>query len=391
MSGSGSGLGELSGMGNDTELDEPYWEEDESTYEPDKTAKMIMIGLYVIIFFFSLVGNSLIIHLVRTRKSIRKNQFYWLIVNTAVADLVDVIAASADSTLLFGFADQPNLGVFGTVLCKGLLYLLVVSICAAIWTLTVIAVDRYLVIVCLRRRALSSRSVLRSIITVWLCAALVSGVYLYKYKTEKSEDGTIQYCYEQWHENEEMNNTFFKAEVILKVVLTYAVPLVAMAILYFLIARFLWKRKPPVSVNQQAYNNQIRKRQTVIKMLITVVSVFAVCWFPVHVSHIMPEFYRDEYFHIPVVLRWLFFWLAHANAAIHPWLFIAFSEHLREGTKEIYRNMWKRNKLRLRSRSGSTPSLATTEDPLSRSPTPKSNGYTAEQIAWKRSVFDAIL
>ena len=376
MSGSGSGTEESSGMGNDTELDEPYWEEDD---EPDKTAQMIMIGLYVIIFLFSLVGNSLIIHLVRTRKSIRKNQFYWLIVNTAVADLVDVFAASAVSILLFGFGDQP--GVFGKVLCKGLPYVLVVSICAAIWTLTVIAVDRYLVIVCLRRRALSSRSVLRSIIIVWLCAALVSSVYLYKYKTEMDEDGTVQYCYEQWHENEEMNNTFFKAEVILKVVLTYAVPLVAMAILYFLIARFLWRRKPPVSVNQQAYNNQIRKRQTVIKMLITVVTVFAVCWFPVHVSHIMPEFYRDEYSDIPEVLRWLFFWLAHANAAIHPWLFIAFSEHLREGTKEIYRNMWKRNKLRLRSRSGSTPSLATTEDPLSRSPTPKSNGYTAEQNA----------
>ena len=372
MSGSGSGTEESSGMGNDTELDEPYWEEDD---EPDKTAQMIMIGLYVIIFLFSLVGNSLIIHLVRTRKSIRKNQFYWLIVNTAVADLVDVFAASAVSILLFGFGDQP--GVFGTVLCKGLPYVLVVSICAAIWTLTVIAVDRYLVIVCLRRRALSSRSVLRSIIIVWLCAALVSSVYLYKYKTEMDEGGTVQYCYEQWHENEEMNNTFFKAEVILKVVLTYAVPLVAMAILYFLIARFLWRRKPPVSVNQQAYNNQIRKRQTVIKMLITVVTVFAVCWFPVHVSHIMPEFYQDEYSDIPEVLKWLFFWLAHANAAIHPWLFIAFGEHLRRGTNEIYWHLL--NKLRLCT--GPTPNPGTNDNPLPRCVNPKGHGCTAEQDA----------
>ena len=376
MSGSGSGMEEWSGMGNYSETDEPE-EEDDFTDQSDKTAKMIMIGLYVIIFFFSLVGNSLIIHLVRTRKSIRKNQFYWLIVNTAVADLVDVIAASVVSILFYTFPDQQGQGVFGTALCKGMPYLLIVSICAAIWTLTVIAVDRYLVIVCLRRRALSSRSVLRSIITVWLCAALVSGAQLYKYKTVKL-DG-IQYCYEEWHEDEEMNKTFYKVEVILKVVITYAVPLVVIAILYFLIARFLWKRKPPVSVNQQAYNNQIRKRQTVIKMLITVVTVFAVCWFPVHVSHIMPEFYQDEYSDIPEVLRWLFYWLAHANAAIHPWLFIAFSEHLREGTKEICRNMWKPNELRLRI--GSTPSLATNEDPLSRSPTPKSNGYTAQQNA----------
>ena len=373
MSGSGSGTEESSGMGNVTEVDEPYWEEDD---EPDKTAKMIMIGLYVIIFLFSLVGNSLIIHLVRTRKSIRKNQFYWLIVNTAVADLVGVIASSAVSILLFGFGDQP--GVFGTVLCKSLPYLLNVSICAAIWTLTVIAVDRYLVIVCLRRRALSSRSVLRSIITVWLCAALVSSALLHKYKTEMDEDGTVQYCYEEWHENEEMNNTFFKAEVILKVVLTYAVPLVVIAILYFLIARFLWTRKPPVSdVNQQAYIKQVRKRKTVIKMLITVVTVFAVCWFPVHVSMIMPEFYQDEYSDIPVVLRLLFFWLAHANAAIHPWLFIAFGEHFRRGTKEIYRHLL--SKLRLCT--GSTPNPGTNGNPLPRCVTPKGHGRTAEPDA----------
>ena len=370
MSGSGSGMEERSGMGNYTEPEG----EDEFTYESYKTAKMIIIGLYVIIFLFSLVGNSLIIHLVRTRKSIRKNQFYWLIVNTAVADLVDVFAASAVSILLFGFGDQP--GVFGTVLCKGLPYVLVVSICAAIWTLTVIAVDRYLVIVCLRRRALSSRSVLRSIIIVWLCAALVSSVYLYKYKTEMEEG--VQYCYEQWHENKEMDNTFFKAEVILKVVLTYAVPLVVIAILYFLIARFLWTRKPPVSdVNQQAYIKQVRKRKTVIKMLITVVTVFAVCWFPVHVSMIMPEFYQDEYSDIPVVLRLLFFWLAHANAAIHPWLFIAFGEHFRRGTKEIYRHLL--SKLRLCT--GSTPNPGTNGNPLPRCVTPKGHGRTAEPDA----------
>ena len=363
---------EGSGMGN---YNEP-WEEDEITYESYKTAKMIMIVLYVIIFLFSLVGNSLIIHLVRTRKSIRKNHFYWLIVNTAVADLVGVIASSALSIFFYGFGDQP--GVFGTVLCKSLPYVLVVSICAAIWTLTVIAVDRYLVIVCLRRRAQSSRSVLRSIITVWLCAALVSSVFLYKYKTKMDEDGTVQYCYEQWHENEEMDNTFFKAEVILNFVLTYAVPLVVIAILYFLIARFLLTRKPPVSdVNQQAYTKQVKKRKTVIKMLITVVTVFAVCWVPVHFGMIMREFYQDEYSDIPEGLKWLFFWLAHANAAIHPWLFIAFGEHLRRGTNEIYWHLL--NKLRLCT--GPTPNPGTNDNPLPRCVTPKGHGCTAEQDA----------
>ena len=351
-------------------------EEDEQQYDEqdvDTSIKIAMICIYVIILMLSLVGNSLIIHLVRTRKNIRKNQFYWLIVNTALADLIDVLTACAFSMPYFMFGDRWGLGGFGTAMCKTIPFLLVVSICAAIWTLTVIAIDRYLVIVCLRRRALSSRSVLRSIIIVWLCAVVVGCGQLYKYKTI-DEDG-IQYCVDEWDENSrETSMLLYKTEMVVRVIITYAVPLVVMAILYFLIARFLWKRKPPVSVNQQAYINQVRKRKTVIKMLITVVTVFALCWLPVHVGHVMSEFYSDAYLNIPSVVRWLFFWFAHANAAIHPWLFIAFSEHLRGGTKEILRKIYNTEHLRLRS--GSTPSIITNEDPMSRPITPKRNSRT---------------
>lgn len=54
------------------------------------------------------------------------------------------------------------------------------------------------------------------------------------------------------------------------------------------------------------------------------VAVFAICWLPAHVAHIMIIFYGDIYENIPIVVLGLFFWFAHANAAIHPWLFIAF-------------------------------------------------------------------
>ena len=49
--------------------------EDEQQYveqDVDTSIKIAMICLYVIILMLSLVGNSLIIHLVRTRKNIRK-------------------------------------------------------------------------------------------------------------------------------------------------------------------------------------------------------------------------------------------------------------------------------------------------------------------------------
>ena len=353
-------------------------EEDEQQYDEqdvDSSIKIAMICIYVIILMLSLVGSSLIIHLVRTRKNIRKKQFYWLIFNTAVADLIDVLTACAFSMPYFMFGDRWGLGGFGTAMCKIIPFLLVVSICAAIWTLTVIAVDRYLVIVCLRRRALSSRSVLRSIIIVWLCAIVVGSGQLYKYRTVE-EDG-IQYCVDEWDEDSvETSMLLYKTEMLVTVITAYAVPLVIMAILYFLIARFLWTHKPPVSVNQHAYINQARKRKTTIKMF-TVVTVPAVCWFPVHFGHIRREFYTQVYYDTPSVLRWLLFWLAHVSAAIHPWLFIAFGDHLRRGTKEVYRHLL--NKLRLCT--GSTLNPVTNDNPPPRGVTPKGHGRTAEQDA----------
>ena len=332
---------------NATANEPPENEEDDNTTEEfDPVTKIIIVAAYVIILLFSFVGNSLVIHLVRTRMHIRKNPFNWLLVNTAVADVVDVISASAFSLPYFLCGNRWISGILGTILCKLIPFLLLVSICTSIWTLTVIAVDRYLAIVCVGRQPLSHGSVVRSIIAVWLCAGLVFCGQLYKFKTELEDE--VPVCYHEWHEDSDMSSLFYRAEMIVRVVVTYAVPLIIMAVLYSMIAFFLWRHKPPghQSGKQGAYVKQARKRRAVIKMMVTAVTVFTMCWLPVHTSHIMSEFYSDAYDTIPKVLRWLFFWFAHANAAIHPWLFIVFSENLRVETKGIFRNIWNRKRCR---------------------------------------------
>jgi len=333
---------------------------DEDIEKLSEVTKTSVIGGYAIILLFSFVGNSIIIHLVRTRANIRMNPFNWLLFNTAVADLLDVITASAFSVPSVFCGECWLSGMVGTILCKLIPFFLVVSIGVSIWTLTVIAADRYLAIVCLRRRALSSKSVVCSIIVLWLLAGLIFSGELYKFKVDE-EEGEVALCYPDWDgESEEISNKFNQAEMIVKVVVTYAVPLVIMTVLYSLISYFLWKQKPPGAVNQEAYLKQMRKRRAVIKMLITAIAVFALCWLPVHVSHIMSEFYVDAFLTIPSTLRLLFFWLAHANAAIHPWLFIAFSENLRGEAKAIFRNIRKRSPFKHPKLSTSSlPSLFT--------------------------------
>ena len=328
---------------------------EEAKEEVNAVTKIAIVGAYVIIFLFALVGNSLIIHIVRTCGNIRKNPFNWLLVNTAAADLVDVMTASAFSIPYFLCGDCWVSGIVGALLCKLIPFFLVVSICTSIWTLTVIAADRYLAIVCIGREPLSQKAVMRSIVAVWLFSGVVCSGQLYKFKAELSEE-MEPLCEPEWHEDEEISILLYKVEMIVRVIITYSLPLLIMAALYSLIAFHLRRHETPGSLSrrQKAFVKQVKKRRGVIKMMIITVTLFAVCWFPVHISHIMADFYSDTYDNIPRILIWLLSWFAHANSAMHPWLFIIFSENLRMETKRIFQVLWCRKPSQLKDQNRGT-------------------------------------
>ena len=360
--------------------DEEFADDHDMEVSHGDVTKVIIIGAYAIIFLISFVGNLLIIHIVRTRPSIRQNPFNLLLVNTAFADLLNVITASVFTVPLVLCGDCWISGIVGTMLCKLIPYLLTVAICVSIWTLTIIAADRYLAIVGTVRqnkRPLARRSVARYIMVAWLFAGLIFSWELYKYRVDDEDDeGAL--CYPHWHDEEELITAFYKAEMIVKVAITYAAPLVIIGILYSLIARFLWNHKPPGSTNQLAHVKRARDCRGVIKMLMTAVAVFALFWLPVHVCHIMSVFYTDAFDRIPFVITLLLYWLAHANAAIHPWLFISFSENLRKETKGILQNICKSHRDvfdPLKSRTFSLPTLDTTPEISRRANTTKRGSY----------------
>lgn len=319
--------------------------------ELNGAARITLTAAYVVILLLSVVGNSVVIHIVRTRVRFRKNPFNWLLVNTSVADLVIILTASAFHLPYFMCDGCWISGLLGSLLCKLLPYFLVITISTSIWTLTVIAIERYLAIVCIWRKPLSSKSVACSITSLWLCAGLIFIGLLFRFRTKTQDGATI--C----EPDSVLPDAVSKADMIVRVVVTYAVPLLIMAVLYSLIASFLWRYKPPgnENFNQRVHARRAKNRRAVIKMLMTVVIVFAVCWFPVHVGHIMSEFYPEDYEAFPEVGTLLFVWLAHANAAIHPWLFILFSENLRDETKATFRKLlWKLNRKKVNELSLTT-------------------------------------
>ena len=118
----------------------------------------------------------------------------------------------------------------------------------------------------------------------------------------------------------------------------FLLPLVAISVLYTLVARKLWFHEVPVdhNISEEQRQQEILKKK-VIRMLIIVVVVFAVCWLPVHV------FQMHEGVSIavsgrgamwdPYVIIYICYWFSQANSAINPWLYIGLNGKMKAAFK----------------------------------------------------------
>ena len=102
-------------------------------------------------------------------------------------------------------------------------------------------------------------------------------------------------------------------------VINYVLPLAIISYLYIKITRKLWFHEIPGQhkISRNMADDQIPKKK-VLRTLIIVVLVFAVCWLPMQVLQM-------DYV-VTARIKWhpaaIYFasWLSQANSAINPWL-----------------------------------------------------------------------
>ena len=289
---------------------------------------------YLSLFFVAMLGNTLVIYVIHRHPKLRTT-FNMLIVNMAASDILDVMTAVPLSVAYLYESVKWFPGGFGVFLCKFLPFLTHLSIGASVLTLTVMTFDRYFAIVHTMRRPLSPKLTMAAIAATWVLSGAVFATELYKSRLFNESGQVI--CAPRWVEDLLESHKITLYEMVIRFVVLYMIPLLAMAILYSNIVLHLWKRKAPgehIDKNQQRIEKQKRK---VITMLVTIVTIFAICWLPAHVNHFLATFDFKTYSCLPTSLvLTLYFW-THANAAINPCLYLIFNESFREGFKhQVY-------------------------------------------------------
>lgn len=306
------------------------------------TAEWIKAVTYIILAITALIGNIIVIRVFTTSQRMR-TEVNLLIVNVAVADLLIAVinmpmmvryfvrAANYLPTIWFG-------GIFGEFLCKLDNFVSGVSQICCILSMTAIACNRYFAIMFPLKSPLNATKTKVLIAFIWLCSSAICSPMLYAMRLYE-EEGQF-HCIEKWrwdepidsHQNVEAPKYYTLALFILM----YVIPLVLITYLYSCVIHKVWIRHVPgnVTVANQRLEDVAKKR--VLKMLITVVVAFALCWLPFHIYLMMANFKYGIYScKISPLVMFLGLLLGHSNSAINPWIYFVFNKDYRRNIKDL--------------------------------------------------------
>ncbi|KAJ7379077.1 hypothetical protein OS493_018874 [Desmophyllum pertusum] len=290
------------------------------------TKTLVILG-FALVLVSSLVGNSLLIRVALWDKEARKKfPFNFLIINMAIADIMNASSASLVFILFLKIGRRWVSGIFGQISCKVLYFTVGFSVAASILTVVVMGLDR-LMAAHATIRPLTKKGVRQAMALIWILAGLFCIPYFYIFKVEEGPDGK-HYCIRRWSEDIEKHIQILEIEELTKFVVLYVLPLIFMVICYAIIACRI-RRRSELPVGSNTRSKIVQQNQRVVRMIVAIVVIFAVCWLPVHVNHLLRSFDVETYCKLPAFLILSFFWLAHANCAINPWVWFMFSRHFR--------------------------------------------------------------
>ncbi|XP_045447006.1 tachykinin-like peptides receptor 99D [Melitaea cinxia] len=280
------------------------------------------------------VGNIVVIWIVLANKRMRSVTNYFL-VNLSVADaMVSTLNVTFNFTYML-YSDWP----FGHFYCKFCQFIAVLSITASVFTLMAISIDRYVAIMKPLRPRLGKRATLGIAAAIWAGSSIISSpnfIYFTIFE-EKFEDGTNRrVCFAQWPDG---NTTYSNIEYgynVTFMILTYFLPIISMTYTYAKVGVELWGSKSIGECTQRQLDN-VKSKRRVVKMMMVVVVIFAVCWLPFHVYFLITSYYPEvvNYRYIQEIYLGIY-WLAMSNSMYNPIIYCWMNSKFRRGFKQFF-------------------------------------------------------
>ncbi|RVE76395.1 hypothetical protein OJAV_G00007050 [Oryzias javanicus] len=281
---------------------------------------------YSLVLAVAVFGNVIVIWIILAHKRMRTVTNYFLL-NLAFSDA----SMAAFNTLINFIYAAHGEWYFGEAYCKFHNFFPVTSVFASIYSMTAIAVDRYMAIIHPLKPRLSAKATTGIIVCIWSLAIVLAFPLCYFSTTQVRPRRTI--CYVAWPR---MADDSFMYHIIVAV-LIYVLPLVVMGITYTIVGLTLWGGEIPGDTSDN-YHGQLQAKRKVVKMMIIVVVTFALCWLPYHVYFIVTGLNKrlSKWKYIQQVYLSVM-WLAMSSTMYNPIIYCCLNSRFRAGFKRAFR------------------------------------------------------
>lgn len=285
----------------------------ENSPNDSETLRTVKMTLYATIFIIGISGNTLVCLVVCRQQKLRTSTNFY-IMNLAVADLAVTIVC-----IPFDVAVQENDYVwpFGKFLCHVIYPIMTMCTFASVGTLTAIAYNRYTAISRPMRMQRGRKWAKVTIAVIWA----VSFVFVLPYITVLTTKNSR--CVEKWSTLHSRLYTWFIF------IFQYVIPLSIISLAYVKIARQLQINRSHLT---PAHRVQERDVSKVVRMMVVVVLIFAVCMLPNHILWLLTDFHKD----FPEAGRQVYVWgeiLIYANSCTNPIVYSICIEEFRVAFK----------------------------------------------------------
>lgn len=287
-----------------------------------------MTSLAAVLAILDLIGNSIVIHVIRARTPTRTT-IDLLIANLAAADLLMIPVIAYLVKFFFVQFDWFG-GIAGQITCRLAMSVQALSVLGSVYTIFAISVDRCCAVFFPLKKIVTKKRVKLSILLIWLIAIAFAIPECLAATVVAFENKYI--CVPTW-ENSGISSEKY---TVFFVVLSYFFPLVAIATLYLLTGVRLWKSIAPGHHSEERIERMRASRRKPTKMLISIVVVFALCWLPLQAAEVLRRFTPEVYWlYIPFKAAVILPWFGVANSAINPFIYPIFCEKFRFEFKRV--------------------------------------------------------
>ncbi|XP_051518412.1 endothelin-1 receptor-like [Myxocyprinus asiaticus] len=287
--------------------------------------KYVNTVLSCLIFAVGMVGNTTLLRIIYLNRTMR-NRPNALIASLALGDLIYIaIDKPINAYKLLAMRWPFDDSVFGLFLCKLMPFLQKASVGITVLNLCVLSVDRY--------RAVASWSRVQGvgipastaveIVCIWVLAVILAVPEAIGFKMVSFDynNVTIRTC---MLKPETPFMTFYRdVKVWWLFGFYFCVPLVCTAVFYTLMTcEMLSNRKGSL---KYSLSEHLKQRREVAKAVFSLVLIFALCWFPLHLSRILKKMVyfqndvgRCDLLNFLLVFDYLSINLATVNSCINP-------------------------------------------------------------------------